>query len=114
PELVSDANLKGTHEYDISPTGKIAYHSFSNHNTAPVSEFISLPENKPLDVAKSISKNIKTTDDTDVEYMTIVTDKGVSLDAWINKPKNFDPKKKYPIVFYVYGEPAAATVGDSY
>ena len=113
-ELVSDANLKGTHEYDISPTGKIAFHSFSNHNTPPVSEFISLPDNKPLDAAKSIAKNIKTSDDSNVEYMTLVTENGVSLDAWINKPKNFDPKKKYPIVFYVYGEPAASTVGDSY
>jgi dipeptidyl-peptidase-4 len=36
------------------------------------------------------------------------------LDAWINKPNNFDPKKKYPVVLYVYGEPAASTVQDVY
>lgn len=113
-ELVSDAALKGTHEYDISPTGKMAFHSFSNYNTPGVSEFISLPDNKPLDAAKSIAKNLKVNSDNGVEYMTIVTENGISLDAWINKPKNFDPSKKYPIVFYVYGEPAASTVGDSY
>ena len=33
---------------------------------------------------------------------------------WINKPSNFNPQKKYPVVFYVYGEPAASTVEDSY
>ena len=30
----------------------------------------------------------------------------VVLDAWMIKPPNFDPDNKYPIVFYVYGEPA--------
>jgi dipeptidyl-peptidase-4 len=30
------------------------------------------------------------------------------------KPANFDSTKKYPIVFYVYGEPALTTVNDSY
>ncbi len=30
------------------------------------------------------------------------------------KPDNFDSSKKYPVVFYVYGEPASSTVGDRY
>jgi len=30
------------------------------------------------------------------------------------KPTNFDPKKKYPVVFYVYSEPAMTTVNDTY
>jgi len=30
------------------------------------------------------------------------------------KPSNFDPKKKYPVVFYVYSEPAGTTVTDTY
>ena len=33
---------------------------------------------------------------------------------YINKPKNFDASKKYPVVMYVYGEPAGSTVEDSY
>ncbi len=32
------------------------------------------------------------------------------LDAWIIKPYDFDPKKKYPVIDFVYGEPASATV----
>ncbi len=114
PELLSAKNLVGTHNYDISPTGKYAFHSFSNHNTFPVSEWISLPDNKPLNEAKSIAANIKTDNDNDVEYTKVVTAGGIILDAWINKPKNFDPEKKYPVVLYVYGEPAASTVQDSY
>ena len=34
------------------------------------------------------------------------------MDAWIIKPVNFDPAKKYPALVYVYGEPAGQTVGD--
>lgn len=30
------------------------------------------------------------------------------------KPKNFDPSKKYPIVFNVYSEPAGSTVRDAF
>ncbi len=114
PELVSDEKLKGTHEYEISPNSKIAKHVFSNYNTPPVTEWISLPDNKPLNKAKSIDANIKTIADINVEYIQILTPDNVLLDAWINKPKNFDPAKKYPSIFYVYGEPAASTVGDSW
>ena len=114
PELVSDLNLKGTHEYSISPMGKIAMHNFSNHNTPSVKEWITLPDNKPMNAAKSIAATIKIDEAINVEYMQITTEDNVVLDAWINKPKNFDPNKKYPIVFYVYGEPAATTTDDSY
>lgn len=114
PELVSDANLKGTHEYSISPNGRVASHSFSNHNTPPVKEWIALPDNKPLNASKTIAKNIKTDNEINVEYLQVTTDDNVVLDAWINKPKNFDPSKKYPVVLYVYGEPAATVTGDSY
>ena len=36
----------------------------------------------------------------------------LELDAWMLKPVNFDPSKKYPVIIDVYGEPANATVQD--
>ena len=36
------------------------------------------------------------------------------LDAWMIKPINFDPQKKYPVIFHVYGEPAGSTVQDNW
>lgn len=114
PELLSGTSLKGTHNYDISPGGKMASHTFSNHNTQPVREWITLPDNKPFSAAKSIASNVKTDANVDVEYTQVTTEDGIVLDAWINKPRNFDPNKKYPVVVYVYGEPGAATVGDEY
>jgi dipeptidyl-peptidase 4 len=114
PELVSNAKFKGTHDYDISPNGKIAFHSFSNNNTPSVGEWINLPENKSMVAAKSIEKSIKTDTRKNIEYIQVTTEDNVVLDGWINKPKNFDAQKKYPVVFYVYGEPAASTVNDTY
>ena len=114
PELVSNNKLKGTHDYDIGPNAKYALHSFSNYNTFPVDEWITLPDNRPLSTAKSIANNIKIDAKKNIEYTQITTADNVVLDAWISKPLNFDASKKYPVVFYVYGEPAAATVGDQY
>ena len=114
PELVSPAGLKGTHNYQVSPNGKTARHSFSNYNTPPVTEWISLPEHKPLQSSKSIDKLIKKDQSVNVEYTQVVTEDNVKLDVWINKPNNFDPNKKYPVVLYVYGEPAATTTDDTY
>jgi dipeptidyl-peptidase 4 len=114
PELVGGGKLKGTHEYDLSPNCKYASHSFSNYNTPPITEWIALPGHTPLVNSKSIEKNIQIDTKKNIEYVQINTEENVLLDAWINKPKNFDPSKKYPVVFYVYGEPAASTVGNSY
>jgi dipeptidyl-peptidase 4 len=111
---VSPAALKGTHDYTISPNAKWASHSFSNYKTQRVKEWISLPDHKAADAAASIAATIKTEDNSSVKYTTITTEDGVTLDAWINSPENFDSTKKYPVVFYVYGEPAATTTGDSY
>ncbi len=113
-ELVSTADLVGTNSYNISPNGKIATHSFSNFNTPPVTEWITLPDNKPVNTAKSIAATIKTNNENDVEYLQITTEDNVILDAWINRPKDFNPAKKYPVVMFVYGEPAGNTVQNSY
>ncbi|MEO5985048.1 MAG: S9 family peptidase, partial [Ferruginibacter sp.] len=113
-ELLSGTSLKGTHTYQLSPNARLAKHTFSNYNTPPADEWITLPDNRILGNLKSITSKIKTDPSLNIEYMQLRTEDNILLDAWMNKPKNFDPKKKYPVVFYVYGEPAASTVDDEY
>jgi dipeptidyl-peptidase 4 len=112
--LVSPADMKGTHDYDISPNAKFAQHSFSNYKTKEASEWVSLPDHKPLDATKSIAATMQVDSTINVEYTQVTTEDGITLDAWINKPTNFDSTKKYPVVLYVYGEPWASTVNDAY
>ncbi len=49
-----------------------------------------------------------------VSAFTVTTDDGVAIDGWMTKPVDFDSTRKYPVVFYVYGEPAATTVDDNF
>jgi dipeptidyl-peptidase-4 len=48
------------------------------------------------------------------EFFNVDIGDGVTLDAWMLKPPHFDPAKKYPVLVYVYGEPAAQTVLDAW
>jgi len=113
-ELLSPADMVGTHDYNISPGAKYAMHSFSNYKTFPAREWISLPDHKPLDANKSIAKNMKVNENSNIEYFKVTTEDNITLDGWVVKPNNFDSSKKYPVVFYVYGEPGSSTVGDRY
>lgn len=114
PELVCSNNLKGTHQFTISPNAKIARHSFSNYNTPEKVEWVTLPDGKPMNNEQRITKQIKIDPNINVEYVKVGTIDNILLDAWIHKPNNFDPSKKYPLVVYVYGEPAATTIDDVY
>lgn len=113
-ERMSPASQVGSHRYDISPNGAWASHSFSNANTAPMNEWLRLPEHKALKESDDITAKLaaQTSSKKKVEFFRVKTEDGTELDGWMVKPDNFDPTKKYPIVFSVYGEPASSTVMD--
>ncbi len=104
-------NEAGTHNYTISPNGKIALHRYSSHTGNHTGHVVSLPNHHTL-VDGAYSK--LPADAPKPEFFSITTENGIQMDGWMIKPTNFDPTKKYPIVFYVYGEPAAQTVIDQY
>jgi dipeptidyl-peptidase-4 len=41
-----------------------------------------------------------------LEFFKVDVGEGVTLDGWMMKPPGFDPKKRYPVLFYAYTEPA--------
>lgn len=113
-EKVSQQQLEGTHDYDISPNAKFAVHGFSNHKTYPASEWIALPSHTLLNENMSISKTMRVNRNNRTEYFTLTTQDNVTVDGWVVKPANFDSTKKYPVLFYVYTEPGSSTVNDTY
>ncbi|MBK7093687.1 MAG: DPP IV N-terminal domain-containing protein [Saprospiraceae bacterium] len=114
-ELISPQTMKGTHDYSFSPNGKFALHSFSNHYTKPSREFLYMPDNIPLNEKESILSNLQSLEEKPaVEFFKIKTEENTEMDAWMIKPHDFNPEMKYPVVFYVYSEPASATVTDVY
>lgn len=113
--LLSPSVLKGTHDYSISPNGKFALHSFSNYYTSPSFELIDLQNNKPLNSKEGIiEKQQSLREQSSTEFFKIIIPGDIEMDGWMSKPDNFDPSKKYPVLFYVYTEPWGATATDSY
>lgn len=48
------------------------------------------------------------------EFMSIPAAEGTLLNAWMIKPADFDPTKKYPVLMYVYGGPGSQNVNNSF
>lgn len=48
------------------------------------------------------------------EFLVIKTEKGNELNAWILKPKDFDPNKKYPVFMYQYSGPGSQQVSNDW
>ncbi|MCE3017528.1 MAG: DPP IV N-terminal domain-containing protein [Pirellula sp.] len=112
-ERITPANEPGTHTYDISPDAKWAIHTYSTIDTPPRVELVTLPEHRVirvLDEHAKIRSKMKSIAARPTEFVQLDIANGISMDAWMIKPKDFDASKKYPVFIYVYGEPHAQTV----
>jgi dipeptidyl-peptidase 4 len=113
---VTPPDQPGTHRYNIAPDTKWAIHTRSTFDTPPVTEFVSLPGHA---VARTLAANTVLAGRvkdviTPGEFFQVRIADGATLDGWMIRPKNFDATRKYPILMYVYGEPAGQTVLDSW
>jgi dipeptidyl-peptidase-4 len=116
-ERVTPQDQPGTHVYDIAPGGRFALHTYSTANTPPLIELIELPSHRVVRVLEDNSRlreRLAPLKPTPFEFAKVDIGDGVILDSWLLKPRNFDASKKYPILVFVYGEPAAQTVIDSW
>jgi dipeptidyl-peptidase-4 len=115
PQRLTPEKPAGTHSYNLSPDLQWAVHTYSTFDTPPVTDLIRLPDHQSQrvleDNAKLRSSSREIISGATEFFRTDIGD-GVALDGWLIKPKDFDPAKKYPLVIYVYGEPAAQTVID--
>jgi dipeptidyl-peptidase 4 len=116
-ERVTPGEETGTNSYEVNPRATYAYHSFSNYYTRYQSEWISLPGHIYIngdDIPAAIDKAAPDKAKSNITFFTVKVKDGTTMDAWMVKPAHFDSTKKYPVVFYVYTEPAAQTVTDRY
>lgn len=115
-ERVSPKNLAGQHSYQISDDAQYAIHTFENAATPRRISLINLHTHTEIKLlqdnaalkAKMAALALRPKEFFKVDIGEVV------LDAWVIKPKNFDAKKKYPVIFHVYGEPAGSTVQDNW
>jgi dipeptidyl-peptidase-4 len=117
PELVGPAGQRGVHRYDISPSARWAFHSYSRLDEPPVTELVRLPEGevvRTLAANKELRAKVEALSRRRAEFFRLPVADGVEVDGWRILPPDFDPAKKYPLLVYVYGEPAGQTVQDGW
>jgi dipeptidyl-peptidase-4 len=117
PERVTPEDQPGTHDYDFSPNARWAFHTYSTFDTPPVTELVQLPEHRVVRVLednRELGEKMKRSMSEPTEFFQLEIGDGTVMDAWMIKPRGFDPSKKYPLFVYVYGEPHAQTVLDAW
>lgn len=115
-ERVSPASMSGQHSYQISANAHYAIHTYENATTPRRISLIDLATHNEIKLLED-NASLKTKMDElglrPKEFLKI--DIGdIILDAWMIKPIDFDPSKKYPVIMHVYGEPAGSTVQDNW
>ncbi|MEK6494722.1 S9 family peptidase [Myroides odoratimimus] len=91
--VYSSSTVAPTYTLQQSKTGKV------------VKEILN---NKELE-SKLVDYNLPTK-----EFIQIPTVNGLQLNAWVMKPKDFDPAKKYPVFMYQYSGPGSQQVADKW
>ena len=114
---ITPTEFSGTNNYYMSEDTSWARHSFSSFAKPTMRQVISVNDHKAI---KSLVKNEELTAQLanenlpTHEFFQVEARDGVKLDGYIMLPPNMDKSKKYPIIFYVYGEPWGQTVKDSW
>ncbi len=122
-QRVTPAGMAATHSYKISPDAQWAIHQVSRFDEPPAWDLITLPEHKlvrSLESNEDFRKTINALSRKPTEFfrVTLPSDDSadeqesapVELEAWCMLPPDFDETKSYPLLIYVYGEPAGTTV----
>ena len=116
PERVSPQDQSGQHAYQISSDAKYAIHTFQNTTTPSKISLINLQDHTTIRVLEGneeLANKIAALELGQKKFVKLDIGE-VVLDAWLLTPSDLDPAKKYPIIFFVYGEPANATVQDAW
>ena len=105
---VNNAAFSSTLEYFINTNSNANSPNYITLHNKKGSAIRVLKESKKLQQTLSEYKL------SEKELFSFETEYNISLYGWMIKPPNFDPKKKYPVLMYVYGGPGSQQVLDSW
>jgi dipeptidyl-peptidase-4 len=106
----------GTHSPQFSTKYKYYVDNFCDANT-PFVYTVNKPNGKvirTIEDNQALRKTMEEYNFSKKEFFTFKTSKGVELNGYKILPPNFDPNKKYPVLFDVYGGPGSQTVLNAY
>ena len=107
----------GTNAATFSPNFQYYINTFSSAsqptsytlNEAKAGKQVQVIENN-----ESLAVKLKGYNLPSKEFFVLKTDKGNQLNAWMIKPKDFDPTKKYPVFMYQYSGPGSQQVNNEW
>ncbi|MFT3795089.1 S9 family peptidase [Flavobacterium sp.] len=107
----------GTNDATFSPSFDVYINKFSSATIPPTYTLNNAKDGKMVQsivgndelAAKLKNYNLGTK-----EFFVLKTEKGNELNAWILKPKDFDPNKKYPVFMYQYSGPGSQQVNNDW
>jgi len=115
PERVTPRTFAGSNTYAISPDGRHAFHRFSSFDDPGIRELVGLPDHHVVRVTDdyaALKEKVAALVKPPVEYFKANAGDGVVVDGYMLKPSDFVASKRYPVLVYIYGEPAGQTVED--
>jgi dipeptidyl-peptidase-4 len=117
PERLTPMDQTGTHTYVIAPNQEWAVHTYSSFADPPRVELVHLPDHtvtRTLVDNAALRAKLQKLSRGAQEFFKVDIGHGLELDAYMMRPPHFDPAHRYPVLFHVYGEPAAQTVADTW
>jgi dipeptidyl-peptidase-4 len=103
----------GTHSVKISENGDYIFDSYSSHSI-PNKTVIRDAKGKVIRTLIEAENPLEEYELSEAEIKTIIGKDSTELYTRLIKPKDFDPTKKYPVLFYVYGGPHAQMITNSW
>ncbi len=116
-QRVTPEQYAGYNRYQISEDGQWAIHTHSAADQPTQKRLVKINQHQEkylLLENKSLKQKFAALNLPKTEFFKVETRDGLSLDGYLIKPKDFNPNKKYPLIFFVYGEMAGQTVVDSW
>lgn len=114
--LTALTDKKGTNSAEFSKSFEFFINSYSSIQQPSTYYLRSGKDNKELAVIRENSRvaNQLSADGAGTKELFTMKVNGTDLNAWIIKPKDFDPKKKYPVLMYQYSGPGSQEVTNSW
>ena len=107
----------GTNAATFSPNFQYYINTFSSANqptTYTLNEAKLGKQVQSIEDNQALASRLKNYNLPSKEFFVMKTAKGNELNAWIMKPKDFDPSKKYPVFMYQYSGPGSQQVNNEW
>jgi dipeptidyl-peptidase 4 len=100
----------GTHAVNFAPDASLFVDTYSNAMTPPRQDVFRADATRLATINENKDPELAQYHLSPVEFFTVTSHDGISLNCSMIKTPNFDPAHRYPVIVYTYGGPGAQVV----